>query len=125
MNHDNASAPVAGGSQNVQHGKCGTCGEEIRQDALTGTTCACARRSPALPDPTPLHQQVRRIEFVDGPSGNPGIWDHNYGQRIELSATYHGDRDEFWLVLRDGEGNEVERRRAATVDRIVWMEPQP
>jgi hypothetical protein len=70
-------------------------------------------------------RKVRRVEFVDGPSGNPGIWDSRTGQRIEFIATYHGDHDESWLLLRDGDGNELERRNARFVERIVWEEPKP
>jgi hypothetical protein len=70
-------------------------------------------------------RKVRRVEFTDGPSGDPDIWPNARGQTIEFSATYHGDRDEFWLLLRDGDGNELERRNARHVERIVWEEPQP
>lgn len=79
---------------------------------------------------TNMHgRAVRRIEYIDGPLGNPQFWEQGLkwtaGQSMVLSATYHGDRDEFWLVLRDADGKELERRRAATVERIVWMEPLP
>jgi hypothetical protein len=30
---------------NGENGNCGTCGEPIRPDAMTGTTCACAARA--------------------------------------------------------------------------------
>jgi len=38
---------------------------------------------------------------------------------LYLNATYHGDRDEFWIVqMKDGE--EVARHNPRFVESIVW-----
>lgn len=43
-----------------------------------------------------------------------------YGE-LTLSALYHGDRDEFWVVqTKDGE--EVARHNARYIESIVWQE---
>lgn len=38
----------------------------------------------------------------------------------ELSATYHGDRDEFWVLVKNREGIEVERYNARLLLGIIW-----
>lgn len=45
---------------------------------------------------------------------------HDDGEReLVLSATYHGDRDEFWVLeLRDGK--EVSRHNCKFISGIVW-----
>lgn len=52
----------------------------------------------------------------------PGGW-------FELSATYHGDRGEFWLLVKDSDGQEVERYNAKLLLGIAWekiqTEPKP
>ena len=53
------------GSHNAQSGNCGACGETIRPDHITGTTCACARRGPVLPDATPLPGLLAQRERID------------------------------------------------------------
>lgn len=44
--------------------------------------------------------------------------------KIFLSATYHGDHDEFWCVLVSGE-EEVARINCKHVISIVWDRPTP
>lgn len=41
------------------------------------------------------------------------------GYSLVLSATYHGDRDEFWVLLLKGE-DEVARYNCRDVSEIVW-----
>ncbi|MEY4387677.1 MAG: hypothetical protein RLY20_2960 [Verrucomicrobiota bacterium] len=38
---------------------------------------------------------------------------------LSLNASYHGDRDEFWIVV-EKEGKETERINARMVTSIVW-----
>ena len=43
------------------------------------------------------------------------------GLSLFLSATFHGDHDEFWIVeMRDGV--EIARHNPRYVDQIIWME---
>ena len=42
---------------------------------------------------------------------------------LYFSATYHGDRDEFWIVVTDDSGNETARWNARYVEYIKWEEP--
>ena len=42
---------------------------------------------------------------------------------LHMSATYHGDRDEFWIVQSDAKGNEVARHNTRYVESFVWVEP--
>jgi hypothetical protein len=39
---------------------------------------------------------------------------------LELEATYHGDRDEFWVVLKNT-GVETQRFNVRMVTSIVWV----
>ena len=43
--------------------------------------------------------------------------------RMKLSATYHGDHDEFWVVVyqRAG-GDEIQRYNCKNVASITWAE---
>jgi hypothetical protein len=40
--------------------------------------------------------------------------------QLELSATYHGDHDEFW-VLKLVDGEEVERYAPRLIETITWQ----
>lgn len=53
-------------------------------------------------------------------SGNPesvGKWE---SADLHLSATYHGDHDQFWVVVSEG-GKEVSRYNARGIQHIVWL----
>lgn len=41
-------------------------------------------------------------------------------RNLELSATYHGDRDEFWAVKKNEQGIEIERYNLKFVSSIMW-----
>lgn len=40
---------------------------------------------------------------------------------LELSATYHGDRDEFWVVNKGTDGVEKERFNCRSISKIEWL----
>jgi hypothetical protein len=46
--------------------------------------------------------------------------DDKHGE-LTLSATYHGDRDEFWIVQTNG-GKEIGRHNARYVESIMWAD---
>ena len=55
--------------------------------------------------------------------GEENAFNHRYqskdGLELELSATYHGDRDEFWIVVKRG-GVECSRINPRQVTEICW-----
>ena len=67
---------------------------------------------------------------VDGKLIANVFWPHD-GETISASndvglhmdATYHGDRDEFWIVQTDKSGNEVARYNLKYVESFAWVEP--
>lgn len=42
---------------------------------------------------------------------------------LHFEGTYHGDRDEFWIVESDARGFELRRHNPRTVDSWEWVEP--
>jgi hypothetical protein len=40
---------------------------------------------------------------------------------LELEATYHGDRDEFWVILKSMDEKEIERINCSYISKIVWL----
>lgn len=51
------------------------------------------------------------------------ISSNDEGLHIEISATYHGDHDEFWIVeykAENGELREVARHNPRYIESIVW-----
>jgi hypothetical protein len=52
-------------------------------------------------------------------TGNPERVVAREGLTLHLSATYHGDHDEFWIVLSMG-GTEVARYNPKGVQHIRW-----
>lgn len=57
---------------------------------------------------------------VGGYSGNPERIRSDGVQQLHLSATYHGDHDEFWVV-RSIDGKELDRYACRHVDHIEWQ----
>jgi len=41
---------------------------------------------------------------------------------LQLSATYHGDRDEFWVLHLESDGAESARYNARCLESIHWLE---
>lgn len=58
-----------------------------------------------------------------GLTGSNGELQHFAGD-FELSASHHGDHDEFWVVVRH-EGSEVARYNVRHIGHIVWEGPKP
>lgn len=47
---------------------------------------------------------------------------HAEGEKtLHLSATYHGDRDEFWVV-ESYAGKEVARHNCKSIGTIIWTD---
>lgn len=73
-------------------------------------------------------RRIESIEFTNM-DGNPQFMAARHRSTrdgtIEFSATHHGDHDEFWIVVRDGQGVEISRRRAQAVDHIYWETGKP
>lgn len=42
---------------------------------------------------------------------------------LQFRATYHGDRDEFWIVESNPHGHEVRMHNPRMVDTWEWVEP--
>lgn len=42
------------------------------------------------------------------------------GQKFVLSATFHGDHDEFWILILDTDGKELERHNCKFIWTIEW-----
>ena len=42
---------------------------------------------------------------------------------LELSATHHGDRDDFWIVQKK-DGVEIARHNPRAISTIEWREPK-
>ena len=40
---------------------------------------------------------------------------------LELEAIYHGDRDEFWVILKSPDGKELERYNCHYISKIEWL----
>jgi len=67
----------------------------------------------------------KKIKRVDWPDSGEELGRHlpagdQHGE-LTLSATYHGDRDEFWIV-RTKDGKEVARHNARYAESIVWAD---
>jgi hypothetical protein len=67
----------------------------------------------------------RRINLIDitesTVSGNPERHASGRGRQLALSATFHGDRDEFWIV-ETIDGVEIRRWNAKAVAYIEWVQ---
>ena len=61
------------------------------------------------------------ISWVQWPHGLTVTADDTIGFHFE--GTYHGDRDEFWIVESDGRGFEIKRHNPRFVESWEWVEP--
>lgn len=66
----------------------------------------------------------RRIKFIEldphwTEAGNPESVGKYDQLDLRLSATHHGDHDQFWVVASEG-GKEVSRYNVRGIQRIVW-----
>lgn len=69
-------------------------------------------------------RKIRDFYFVTGEKSGESKWCMSVpGEQWELSATFHGDRDEFWLICRNAEGAEIARYNARYAAQIHWLEP--
>lgn len=70
----------------------------------------------------------KSIDYIDlnpmwTQSGNPERIQARDGCTLTLSATHHGDHDQFWIVLSD-RGREIARYNPNGVQQIRWL-PEP
>jgi hypothetical protein len=71
---------------------------------------------------TTMHgRRIKYIELDPGwtASGNPESVGRYEPADLHLSATHHGDHDQFWVVLSVG-GKETERYSTRGIKHIVW-----
>jgi len=66
----------------------------------------------------------KSIDYIDlnpmwTQSGNPERVSANANRKIEMSATYHGDHEQFWILVFEN-GQEVERYNPHGVQHIRW-----
>lgn len=52
--------------------------------------------------------------------GHPERVSSGNGINLTLSATYHGDHDQFWIVASRADGTEVARYSPRGVQHIRW-----
>jgi len=45
--------------------------------------------------------------------------------QLEMSATYHGDHEEFWIVHKNADGKEISRHNPRYVETIIWDRNEP
>ena len=62
-----------------------------------------------------------KLKNVYWPNGELVIADDS--TRLHLSATYHGDHDEFWIVQTNKHDMEVARYNIRYVESFAWDEP--
>lgn len=47
---------------------------------------------------------------------------HGTNNTMTFESSYHGDRDEHWIVKRTAEGKEIARYNARLAESITWAE---
>lgn len=72
---------------------------------------------------TSMHNKLIRLIDLDPmwtQHGHPERITAGDGRRLLLSATHHGDHDEFWIV-EEVDGQETHRFSASAVKHIEWQ----
>lgn len=73
---------------------------------------------------TSMHgMKIRSVFWPDTESEQGRCLEANEDLLIELSATYHGDHNEFWIVVLEkigGEFREVARHNPKFIESLVW-----
>lgn len=65
---------------------------------------------------TSMHgKEIRQIQMREGQE----FRQETDVQKLKLSATHHGDHDQFWVIV-EIRGSEVERFNARYLDSITW-----
>ncbi len=71
-----------------------------------------------------LDMDGKAIGAIFFPGDNGSIMRATGTLTLTMSATYHGDRDEFWVVQSetiDGVVREVARHNARHIETIQWV----
>ena len=68
---------------------------------------------------------IKKIYFDGSGIGNEVVWLEagdfpGVNRSLSLSATHHGDHDEFWVVEKL-EGKEVARHSVRNIANIIWL----
>lgn len=64
-------------------------------------------------------KKIREIWYAGDGNALDTCVKTNEIQKLELSAMHHGDRDEFWVIVKRG-GVEVERFNVRQLSNIIW-----
>jgi len=68
-------------------------------------------------------KKIAEIYFEGGPGnfeGSPARIVSAKGTTLHLSATFHGDHDQFW-VIESRDGKEVARHAVRSIASIYWL----
>lgn len=78
---------------------------------------------------TKMNGQAIQCIYFDGGvgnwSGNPERITATPELHLNLSATFHGDHDEFWVVESDANYREIRRHNCRNVSTIEWQQSNP
>lgn len=66
-------------------------------------------------------KKIQHFDIACDCYGNPQCVTTARDGDLTLEYSYHGDRDEFWIV-QSRDGKELARWNASSVDRIVWAD---
>ena len=67
-------------------------------------------------------KSIAHIDLKCDCHGNPMCKVADRDRSLMLSATHHGDHDEFWVIELVNNGTkEVARYNVSSLDRIVWL----
>lgn len=71
---------------------------------------------------TKMHgKKIERIIFSPESSYQIMTLESGSGHQLSLSATYHGDHDQFWVVeTLEPEGKEIARYNPRLIETIIW-----
>lgn len=65
-------------------------------------------------------KQIKEIFWNDNECTVGGGLSRTAFQTLELSASHHGDHDQFWVVVRNKDGVEIERYNVNFLTLIKW-----
>ena len=64
-------------------------------------------------------KKIRAVYWHDNDCALGNGIDTKDGVEMRLSATYHGDRDEFWIIV-ERNGKEESRINPRNITQIIW-----
>lgn len=67
-------------------------------------------------------KKIRLVTWPDSGNEQGRCLEANENKQLHLDASFHGDRDEFWVIESNSDGKEIARHNPKFIETLIWAD---